>query len=87
MRIQGVPNKGRLLNQISAFWFDKLKHIIDNHLVASTLDDMPPGIRVQIEPYWETLLEGRTSLVRKAKVVKLEAIVRGYLTGEYRIFL
>ena len=60
MRIQGarVPNKGRLLNQISAFWFDKLKHFIDGHIVASTLDVMLPGVRAQIEPYWEMLLEG-----------------------------
>ncbi|KAL5531475.1 hypothetical protein ACEPAG_4352 [Sanghuangporus baumii] len=88
----GVPGKGALLTQLSVFWFNRLSHIIPNHLVASTLEDMPPGVRAQIAPYWEggegkagagagRGLKGRTLLVRKAKVVKLEAIVRGYLTG------
>ena len=79
---QGVPNKGRLLTQLSAFWFEKLSSIIDNHVVASTLDTMPRNIRIQIEPYWSNLLQHRTLLVKKAKVIKLEAIVRGYLTGD-----
>ncbi|PAV19980.1 phosphoribosylaminoimidazole-succinocarboxamide synthase [Pyrrhoderma noxium] len=77
----GVPGKGALLTKISAFWFNKLNVIIENHVVASTLDDMPSGIRSQILPYWDNLLKDRTLLVRKAKVVKLEVIVRGYLTG------
>ena len=84
--IQGVPNKGVLLTQISTFWFNRLSNIIPNHLVASSLSSMPPGIRVQIEKYWEGLLEGRTMLVRKARVVKIEAIVRAYLTGESCLF-
>ena len=83
MIIQGVPGKGALLTKISVFWFNKLNGIIENHVVASTLDDMPPGIRSQVSPYWDNLLKDRTLLVRKAKVVKLEVIVRGYLTGKY----
>ena len=83
MITQGVPGKGALLTKISAFWFNKLNVIIENHVVASTLDDMPSGIRSQILPYWDNLLKDRTLLVRKAKVVKLEVIVRGYLTGKY----
>ncbi|KAL5513003.1 ADE1 [Sanghuangporus vaninii] len=87
----GVPGKGALLTQLSVFWFNRLAHVIPNHLVASSLEGMPPGVRAQIAPYWEVEekgagagvggLKGRTLLVRKAKVVKLEAIVRGYLTG------
>ena len=81
-RIQGVPNKGRLLTLISTFWFSHLSPIIQNHVIASSLQTMPPSIRRQLEPIWyEHDLEGRTLLVRKCKVVKLEAIVRGYLTG------
>ncbi|KAL5537100.1 ADE1 [Sanghuangporus sanghuang] len=83
----GVPGKGALLTQLSVFWFNRLAHIIPNHLVASSLEGMAPGVRAQVAPHWETKaeegrgLKGRTLLVRKAKVVKLEAIVRGYLTG------
>lgn len=77
----GVPGKGILLTQISVFWFDHLREIIENHVVASNLEAMPPGIQSQISAHWENLLQGRTLLVRKAQVVKLEAIVRGYLTG------
>ena len=79
---QGVPGKGKLLTQLSVFWFARLAHIVENHLVAATLEDMPSGVRTQVEPLWtDHQLEGRTMLVRKAKVVKLEAIVRGYLPG------
>ncbi|KLO08046.1 SAICAR synthetase [Schizopora paradoxa] len=78
----GVPGKGKLLTQLSVFWFARLAHIVENHLVAATLESMPPGVRAQVEPLWTAhQLEGRTMLVRKARVVKLEAIVRGYLTG------
>lgn len=78
---QGVPGKGKLLTQISIFWFKRLQSSIENHVVASSLEEFPPGVRSQVEAYWADTLEGRTLLVRKAKVVKLEAIVRGYLTG------
>ena len=70
------------MTQISAFWFKRLSSIIENHVVASTLEEFPPGVRSQVEPHWADKLEGRTLLVRKARVVKLEAIVRGYLTGK-----
>jgi len=77
----GVPGKGKLLTQLSVFWFARLSRVVENHVVASALAGMPPGVRAQVEPYWADQLEGRTMLVRKARVVKLEAIVRGYLTG------
>jgi phosphoribosylaminoimidazole-succinocarboxamide synthase len=73
---KGIPGKGKVLTKISLFWFEKLKHIIPNHFVTASIDDMPAEIH-QHKPQ----LEGRSMLVRKAKVVPLEAIVRGYLTG------
>ena len=84
-----MPGKGALLTSISKFWCDQLSDIIPNHVVASSLSDanMPAGIRGQLESVWEAHgLEGRTLLVRKARVVKLEAIVRGYLTGAHVLF-
>lgn len=72
----GIPDKGKLLTSISLFWFEKLKHIIPNHLVTVNIDEMPN----EVQQYREQL-EGRTMLVRKAKIVPIEAIVRGYITG------
>ncbi|KAK0201872.1 hypothetical protein DFS33DRAFT_1375373 [Desarmillaria ectypa] len=72
----GIPDKGKLLTKISLFWFSKLSHIIPNHFVTSDIDDMTK----EIAPFKDQL-EGRAMLVKKAKVVPLEAIVRGYLTG------
>ncbi|KAF7302083.1 SAICAR synthetase [Mycena indigotica] len=72
----GIPQKGQLLTQISLFWFDKLAHIIPNHFITADIHSMPSEVRE-----YEEQLEGRTMLVRKAQVLPLEAIVRGYLTG------
>jgi phosphoribosylaminoimidazole-succinocarboxamide synthase len=73
---QGIPDKGKLLTSISLFWFDKLKDIVPNHLVTVNIDEMPEEVKE-----YRDQLEGRTMLVKKAKVIPLEAIVRGYLTG------
>lgn len=73
---QGVPGKGRVLTQISLFWFDKLKHIIPTHFVTADIDAMPEEVK-----QYRDQLKGRTMLVKKAKVIPLEAIVRGYITG------
>jgi len=71
------------LTQISIFWFDKLKHITPTHFVTANIDEMPEEVRK-----YKDQIEGRAMLVKKAKVIPLEAIVRGYLTGsawsEYR---
>lgn len=79
----GVPGKGRLLTQISIFWFNQMKDIIHNHIVATDVNDFPPVLRK-----YRDMLEGRSMLVRKAKQVPVECIVRGYLSGsgwsEYR---
>ncbi|KAJ3823882.1 phosphoribosylaminoimidazole-succinocarboxamide synthase [Lentinula raphanica] len=72
----GIPGKGRLLTQISLFWFSKLRHIIPNHFVTANIDEMPEEVKK-----YKVQLDGRAMLVRKARVVPLEAIVRGYLTG------
>ncbi|KAL1762781.1 hypothetical protein FB107DRAFT_253217 [Schizophyllum commune] len=72
----GIPAKGKLLTQISLFWFRKLAHIIPNHFVTEDVDAMPEGVRK-----YKDQLDGRAMLVKKAKVVPLEAIVRGYISG------
>ncbi|KAF8972715.1 phosphoribosylaminoimidazole-succinocarboxamide synthase [Flammula alnicola] len=72
----GIPDKGKLLTQISLFWFHKLGQIIPNHFVTANIDEMPEEVRK-----YKTQLDGRAMLVRKAEVVPLEAIVRGYLAG------
>ncbi|KAJ7368781.1 phosphoribosylaminoimidazole-succinocarboxamide synthase [Mycena albidolilacea] len=72
----GIPGKGALLTEISRFWFAKLAHIIPNHFITADIDAMPAETHE-----YKAQLEGRAMLVRKAQVVPLEAIVRGYLTG------
>jgi phosphoribosylaminoimidazole-succinocarboxamide synthase len=74
----GIPSKGKLLTQISLFWFSKLAGIIPNHFVTANINEMPEEVR-----QYKDQLEGRAMLVKKAEVVPLEAIVRGYLTGKY----
>lgn len=74
--IKGIPGKGCLLNKISAFWFDKLRDVVPNHVITTDVDSMPEDVR-----QYRSQLLGRSMLVRKATVVQIEAIVRGYLTG------
>ncbi|MCD4824861.1 MAG: phosphoribosylaminoimidazolesuccinocarboxamide synthase [Phycisphaerae bacterium] len=71
----GIPDKGRVLTQISAFWFDMLKDIVPNHVISVALKDLPEDLHGQEE------LDGRFMLCRKAKVVPIECVVRGYLAG------
>jgi len=71
-----IPDKGRILTQISAFWFDALSGIIDNHVVATGVDEFPEPCR----PYARDLAQ-RSMLVRKAEPLPVECIVRGYLSG------
>ncbi|KAG5335326.1 hypothetical protein C0989_001429 [Termitomyces sp. Mn162] len=72
----GIPDKGKLLTQLSLFWFKKLGDIIPNHFVTADVDEMPEEVRK-----YKDQLDGRAMLVEKASVVPLEAIVRGYLSG------
>ena len=80
---EGIPGKGRVLTQVSRFWFNYLAHIIPNHLISVNVDDFP----AVCHPYRE-VLEGRAMLVKKAQPLPVECIVRGYLAGsgwqEYR---
>ena len=71
-----IPNKGKVLNQLSVFWFDLLKDVIENHLISTDVADLPE----KFKPY-EEYLDGRFMLVRRCTMYPIECIVRGYLTG------
>ena len=71
-----IPDKGRILTKISAFWFGALADVVDNHLVTADVDEFPE----QCRPYAEELA-GRSMLVTKAEPLPVECIVRGYLSG------
>ncbi|NQU12713.1 MAG: phosphoribosylaminoimidazolesuccinocarboxamide synthase [Desulfobacteraceae bacterium] len=71
-----IPDKGKILTGISLFWFKKLETIVENHLIASSPYEYP----VVCHPYADQL-EGRSMLVKKAKPLLVECIVRGYLSG------
>ena len=72
----GIPDKGRILTQISLFWFDFLKDLVPNHLVTASLSEFPQALW----PF-SAQLEGRTMLVKRAKMFPVECVVRGYLSG------
>jgi phosphoribosylaminoimidazole-succinocarboxamide synthase len=72
---QGIPGKGKVLTQLSAFWFEKTRQIVPNHLVTLDLAQFPEPLRSHAE------LAGRATLCHKAQVVPMECIVRGYLEG------
>ncbi|NLO06808.1 MAG: phosphoribosylaminoimidazolesuccinocarboxamide synthase [candidate division WS1 bacterium] len=72
----GIPDKGRVLTQVSSFWFDKTKHIVPNHLISTDVADFPEAV----QPYSD-MLEGRSMWCKKAEVVPVECVVRGYLAG------
>jgi len=78
-----IPDKGRILTRLSAFWFRHLADLAPNHLLSLEVEDFPPACR----PYRE-LLQGRTMLARKCRPLPVECVVRGYLSGsgwaEYR---
>jgi phosphoribosylaminoimidazole-succinocarboxamide synthase len=72
----GIPGKGRLLTQISLYWFSQMEDIIKNHLIATDVDHYPAACRKYREQ-----LEGRSMVVKKAAQLPVECIVRGYLSG------
>jgi phosphoribosylaminoimidazole-succinocarboxamide synthase len=78
-----IPEKGRVLTQISKYWFSKTADIVKNHLISTDVRDYPAECRPHA-----AVLEGRSMLVRKAQPLPVECIVRGYLSGsglkEYR---
>lgn len=73
---EGIPHKGEVLNRISAFWFNFTNDIIENHLISIDVEYYPK----ECEPYKE-ILKNRSMLVKKAELIPLECIVRGYITG------
>ena len=79
----GIPHKGRVLTQVSRFWFNYLSRIVPNHLVTTEVQGFPTPFRS-----YRDMLEGRSMLVKKAQPLPVECIVRGYLAGsgwqEYR---
>ncbi|MGA2634870.1 MAG: phosphoribosylaminoimidazolesuccinocarboxamide synthase [Terracidiphilus sp.] len=72
----GIPGKGKILTQISLFWFDLLADLVPNHLIASDVSKFPAALH----PYADQL-EGRSMLVKRATMFPVECVVRGYLTG------
>jgi len=76
-----IPDKGRVLTAMSAFWFGLLGDVVGSHLISTSLDELPPEAR-------DPAIAGRFLLCRRAEMLKIECIVRGYLTGsawkEYR---
>ncbi|MFA4015723.1 MAG: hypothetical protein RUDDFDWM_000815 [Candidatus Fervidibacterota bacterium] len=71
-----IPDKGRILTQLSLFWFERTKHIIPNHLITACVDEFPSELQSERE-----LLEGRSMLVKLAKPLPIECVVRGYIAG------
>ena len=71
-----IPNKGRVLNGISAFWFDYCKDIIGNHVITTDVSEYPMGLSK-----FKAELEGRSMLVHRVSMIPAECIVRGYLEG------
>jgi phosphoribosylaminoimidazole-succinocarboxamide synthase len=72
----GIPDKGKILTEMSLFWFDLVSDIVPNHLIASRVEEYPEFLR----PFRDQL-EGRSMIVRKAERIDVECIVRGYLSG------
>src|SRR5246127_2962467 len=73
---RGIPHKGRVLNQISLFWFDFLADVVPNHLITADTEKYPANVRKYADQ-----LRGRSMLVRRAEIFPVECIVRGYLSG------
>jgi phosphoribosylaminoimidazole-succinocarboxamide synthase len=71
-----IPSKGRVLTQMSLFWFDYFKEVVPNHVITDEVDEYPEEVRD-----FKQQLEGRSILVRRAEVFPIECVVRGYLAG------
>jgi phosphoribosylaminoimidazole-succinocarboxamide synthase len=79
----GIPCKGRVLTQTSLFWFDLLKEFVPSHILTADVAEYPEQLGI-----YKTMLEGRSMLVQKARMIDIECVARGYLSGsgwkEYR---
>jgi phosphoribosylaminoimidazole-succinocarboxamide synthase len=72
----GIPDKGVILTALSLFWFQRFENDFENHLIATDVDQYPAELQPFAEQLW-----GRSMLVKKAKVVPIECVARGYLAG------
>ena len=83
-----VPDKGRVLTGLSAFWFERLAHLGAHHLVGTSLEDLPTPVRAGLDGTVAAQLRGRVMLCRRVEILPFECVVRGYLVGsgwrEYR---
>jgi len=72
----GIPDKGKVLTQLSAFWFERTRSVVDNHLISTDLSAFPAAIRDAAAPF-----HGRSMLVRRTSPLPIECVARGYLSG------
>ena len=79
----GIPDKGRVLTQLSMFWFDFLRDVTPTHFLTANVDEYPETLQL-----FRDQLEGRSMLVKRAKMIEIECVARGYISGsgwkEYR---
>ncbi len=71
-----IPNKGRVLTQMSLFWFDHFKDVVPNHVITDSVDEYPEEVRG-----FKEQLDGRSLMVQRAEVFPIECVVRGYIAG------
>lgn len=71
-----IPNKGKILTQVSAFWFERTGHIVPNHMISIETADFPASAQ-----HYAAELAGRSMLVKKTDLIEIECVVRGYLIG------
>ena len=71
-----IPDKGKILTQISLFWFDIMKPLLNNHIISSKTEDYPEECKKYAD-----ILDGRSMLVKKTKPLPVECVVRGYISG------
>lgn len=73
---EGIPGKGKILTQMTLFWFEHLSHIIENHFLSDCVEKYPPPFNGYLQA-----LQHRSMLVKKTEVIPIECVVRGYLAG------
>jgi len=72
----GIPDKGKVLTQLSAFWFERMGDLVPHHMIATDVDAFPAALRGH-----RAILQGRSMLVRRTRPVPVECVARGYLSG------
>ena len=72
----GIPDKGKVLTQLSIFWFDFLRDLTPTHFLSAKVDEYPQPL-----PHFRGQLEGRSMLVKRAKMIEIECVARGYISG------